>query len=369
MIPAEPSLFAQTSATGILRGAVSAWPRDGGDDQLSQAAAYARQLIADDRAQSSRDKYAGCWAQFVRWLAEDPRTAIKAELPAEPAIVGLYIGSLRARKLSKSSILVHVAAIGYAHELVGLQSPWLTAHPSAAELKREIRGLRRQDDGDSKMRLAIERERATEILSLLHAATTITELRDRAIFCVAWLTALRRSNIAILRRRDVQIATDPIDGRRYLDVFVRRSKTDQLGRGRHIVVTELPGQHPLCAVRAVEALLAAGSFADDDPLFQSVTFQRRAADQRLTGRQIDPSDVARIVKRLLKRAGIDPTFYAAHSLRRGFATTMQNAGIPDAIAMEHGGWKSKDTYYRYNRVDKARHNAVRDLFTPPANES
>ena len=41
---------------------------------------------------------------------------------------------------------------------------------------------------------------------------------------------------------------------------------------------------------------------------------------------------------------------------------MQNAGVPDGVAMEHGGWKSKDTYYRYNRVDKARKNAIRDLF-------
>ena len=128
------------------------------------------------------------------------------------------------------------------------------------------------------------------------------------------------------------------------------------------MVTELPDQHPLCAVRALEALFAMTNIPDGHPLFQSVSFQRRAEDQQLTGRPIDPSDVARIIKRMLKRAGIDPTLYAAHSLRRGFATTMQNAGIPDAIAMEHGGWKSKDTYYRYNRLEKAPHNAVRDLF-------
>ena len=68
------------------------------------------------------------------------------------------------------------------------------------------------------------------------------------------------------------------------------------------------------------------------------------------------------MKRLLERAGEDPAGYSPHSLRHGFATSMQNAGVPDALGLEMGGWKDKATYHGYNRVDKARRNAVRDLF-------
>lgn len=141
-------------------------------------------------------------------------------------------------------------------------------------------------------------------------------------------------------------------------MFVRRSKTDQEGRGRHLVIADLPGTHPLCAIRALEAWFAVAPIEPDAPLFQSISFTRRESDRVLTGKAIHPGDVARAVKRNLTRAGIDPAMYAAHSLRRGFATTMQNAGVKDVVAMEHGVWKSKDSYYRYNRVDKARQNAI-----------
>ena len=215
---------------------------------------------------------------------------------------------------------------------------------------------------DRQPRRAIERENATEILATLGTPTALADIRDHAIFSIGWLTALRRSNIGALRRRDVAIRTDRLDGRRYLDVFVRRSKTDQEGHGRNIVVSELPGQHPLCAVRALERWLAALELAPDAPIFQSFTLARRHEDRHLTGNAIRGADISRVIKRMLARAGIDPTEYAAHSLRRGFATTMQNAGVPDAIGMDHGGWRDKATYHRYNRVDKARRNAIRDLF-------
>lgn len=356
-LPVAPSLLSPSLSTGELRGAVSAWPQQGGTDALERAMAQARRLGGNDRSTGSRDKYARCWAQFVHWVGSDERLRAHDEVPAMPAVVGLYIGSLRERKLTKATILVHLAAIGYAHEMVGFPPPW----EQSAQLKSQIRGLRREDDGDRQARAAIEREMATEVLLSLPEPKSLKEIRDRFIFCLGWTTALRRSNIAALRRRDVVLQFDPLHQRRYLDVSVRRSKTDQEGHGRHVVVTELPGTHPLCAVRALDRWLAITSLEPDDPLIQSVTLAREK-DQRLTGKPVDPKDVARAVKRILEQAGIDATTYAAHSLRRGFATTMQNAGVPDGVAMEHGGWKSKDTYYRYNRVDKARKNAIRDLF-------
>ena len=356
-LPVAPSLLSPHDDTTVLRGAVSAWPQTGGSDPLGRAAAQARRLGANDRSGSSREKYARCWAQFVHWIGADDRLRSYDEVPALPAIVGLYIGSLRERKLTKATILVHLAAIGYAHEMAGHSPPW----EQSAQLKSQIRGLRREDDGDRQERGAIEREMATEVLLALPEPTSLKDIRDHFIFCLGWTTALRRSNITALRRRDIRIEYDTLHQRRYLDVLIRRSKTDQEGQGRHVVVTELPGKHPLCAVRALERWLSVTDLEPDVPLVQSVTLAREI-NQRLTGNALDPKDIARAVKRLLEHAGLDATKYAAHSLRRGFATTMQNAGVPDGVAMEHGGWKSKDTYYRYNRVDKARKNAIRDLF-------
>jgi integrase len=365
---AAPLGFGEADPTA-LRGAVSAWPRDGGDDALGQALAHARRLMANDRAESTRDKYVRSWASFVRWVAET--MPAQYSLPAHPAVVGLYVGALRSQGRAKKTILVHLAAIAYAHELVGAAAPW----SRSVDLKREIRGVRRESRGeDEQQGKAIERERAAEILSRVHP-TTALEYRDYALFCVGWLTALRRSNLAALRVRDVTIRRDDVDQRRYLDVFVRRSKTDQEAKGRGVTVPELnpplreldedgrARAHPLCAVRAVEKWLELAVLDDqplgevrDAPLFPS--FQHG----KVTGRQLSGEDVRRIVKALLERAQEDSTLYSPHSLRRGFATSMQNGNVPDALGMEQGGWKDKATYHGYNRVDKARRNAVRDLF-------
>jgi hypothetical protein len=45
-------------------------------------------------------------------------------------------------------------------------------------------------------------------------------------------------------------------------------------------------------------------------------------------------DVARIVKKLAKRAGLDPAKYVGHSLRAGHATTAAIAGC-HTITLEH----------------------------------
>jgi len=349
--------------TATLRGAVSAWPRDGGDDPRARAIAQARRLMANDRAESSRDKYARCWAAFVRFVAE--REPNHVALPAHPALVGLYAGAMTDRGCSKKTILVHLAAITYAHDLTGSPAP----STRSADLKRQIRGIRREDESDRPQRAAIERERAAEILGILGQPTKPIEVRDYAMFCLGWLTALRRSNIAALRIRDVNLRRDSLDGRRYLDILIRKSKTDQEAKGRNIAIPELPGAHPLCAVRAIERWLDVATLGDnllrDDanaPLFPSFSLSRSESGREITGRFIAGEDVRRILRRLLARAGVNPDTYSPHSLRHGFATTMQDAGIPDAVAMEMGGWKDRATYHGYNRVDKARRNAVRDLF-------
>ncbi len=206
-------------------------------------------------------------------------------VPAHPTIVALYVGSLRDRKLTKATILVHLAAIAYAHELLGFAAPW----HSSPELKSEMRGLRRADDDDRQSREAIEQEFATELLLRLPPPRTLTQLRDHAVFCLGWLSALRRSDMAALRRRDVVFLRDSKDQTRYLELFVRRSKTDQEGRGRHLVITELPGTLPLCAIRALEAWLAVAPLAPDDRSFRLLA---SGAGRRIVVSRAKPSSLA-----------------------------------------------------------------------------
>jgi site-specific recombinase XerD len=362
-VPAIPLSFAEQGAAlipgaaGIHCVLASVYETD----EIAEAAMWARRLVDADRAPSTVEKYMRDWAQFVSWLGrvfpqQDP-------CPAHPASVGLYIGALRASNKSKWTILGRIAAIAYVHKVARYPSPM-----DHDDLEREIRGLRRESAGDDdrQARPAIEREMATEMISALPSLDVndrswkaLRDLRDRAIFALGWLSAMRRSNIVLLRRRDVRVGRDDLRHRRYLHVWIARSKTDQEGRGRDCILNELPPAEPLCAVRAVSAwLTATDHLPPDAPLFPSFIRNGRG----LTDRAISGRDVTLVVKRLAKLAGFRPDALAAHGMRRGFATSAISKGVRRATVKEHVGWKTYVMLDRYTVVDKSRDNAVSDLF-------
>ncbi len=352
---------AATAHAPFAQGAYAPWPQyGGGGDAQSAAFAEARRLMEESRAESTRRRYCKDWAMYVGWVAgtypEYPA------LPAHPALIGLYIGTLRTHGLAKQTILGRLAAIAYAHELAAEPSPLKTG-----DLYRQIRGLRRQVEKPRQKREALVREEATAMLVRWSSASSLGEIRDRAIFTLAWCSALRRSNIAALQVDDVRILTDALDGQRYLEIFVQKSKTDQEGRGRRVIVTELPDAHPLCAVRAVEAWLLA-SFATSGPLFRTFALDPNPKTRKLTANGIDGRDVARAVKRIAVSAGVDEAKFAAHSLRRGFVTSADAAGVRRALIREQGGWKDDRMISVYTKVDGVRDNAVREMFRRPASD-
>jgi len=59
--------------------------------------------------------------------------------------------------------------------------------------------------------------------------------------------------------------------------------------------------------------------------------------------------VARIVKKLTERAGLDASKYAGHSLRAGHATTATIAGASERSIMNQTGHRSVQMVRRYIR--------------------
>ena len=344
-------------------GAVSSWPRyaPGTGDETDAAVAEARRLIEAERAPRTLAQYAADWRLFVAWMTE--RYQNYDCLPAPPAVIGLYIGHLRTRRLAKQTILVRLAAIQYAHELAGLTSPL-----KDALLRREIRGLRRQQERPRQAREALLREDASRSLGASASASASAEtkhelrdLRDRAIVSLAWCSALRRSNIAAIQFTDIRFRSDDIDGTRYLEIFVPKSKTDQEAIGRHVIVTELPGDDPLCAYRAVRAWLDASGIKEG-ALFRSFSLNRNPEQRRLSANAITGQDVARAVKRIVGMGGLDPSKFAAHSTRRGFVTSADQAGVRRSLIREQGGWKDDRMISTYTRLENVRDNALREMF-------
>jgi integrase len=161
-------------------------------------------------------------------------------------------------------------------------------------------------------------------------------LRDRALILLGFAGAFRRSELTGL---DV---TDCSFGKDGLTITLRRSKTDQEAVGRKIGIPY--GSNPeTCPVRVLQSWLETVGMASG-PVFRPINRHGKVRQSRLA-----PADVARIVKKLALRAGLDPAKYAGHSLRAGHATAAAVAGASERSIMNQTGHRSVQMVRRYIR--------------------
>ena len=161
-------------------------------------------------------------------------------------------------------------------------------------------------------------------------------LRDRALILLGFAGAFRRSELVALDVADLAFNRDG------LTVTLRRSKTDQEGQGRKVGIPY--GSNPdTCPVRVLQAWLETAGLAEG-PVFRSMNRHGPCTTGRLA-----PADVARVVKKLAERAGLDAARYAGHSLRAGHATSAAIAGASERSIMNQTGHRSVQMVRRYIR--------------------
>jgi integrase len=133
-----------------------------------------------------------------------------------------------------------------------------------------------------------------------------------------------------------------------LKVTIRRSKTDQEGEGR-IVAVPCGSDPATCPVRSLRRWLDVAGIAEG-AVFRAVnrggalTTRRHNGDGRLSAR-----DVARVVKRAARAAGLDAKKLGGHSLRAGLATAAAKSGKSERAIMAQTGHRSPMMVRRYIR--------------------
>lgn len=274
--------------------------------------------------------YRSAWRRFAAWcdsLGRDP-------LAADARIVMMYAVRCADDGLAFSSLQVHLAAIRTALRLADRSINW-----DDRELRQVLSGIARTH-GTRARRQA--RPATPALLRPMLAALPPTirddgqtdplAIRNRAMLLLGFAAALRRSELVGLQLGDVVLV--PGRGMRLL---VRRSKTDQQGRGQDIAVCANPADEPFCPAAALDLWLqhrrAAGDIGGvvsdaERPLFCAVS-----KDGRLTGAALSDKAVVRLVKQAAAAAGLDPNGFSGHSLRAGLATAAgeAGAGLPELM--------------------------------------
>ncbi len=283
-----------------------------------------REFIRASKADSTLRGYQSDWKDFCGWCQAHGVCA----LPAMPETVASYIAECTAR-LKVGSIQRRLNAITEAHKAIGHESP-----THSAIVMNTMKGIRRMlGTAPAQKAPAL----TDDIRAMVDAADAgLIGLRDRALILLGFAGAFRRSELVSL---DVG---DCVFGRDGLTVLLRRSKTDQDANGRKIGIPY--GSNPeTCPVRVLQEWLTASAISAG-AVFRPLNRHSQIQTARLT-----PGQVARIVKKLAERAGLDPEKYAGHSLRAGHATSAAVAGASERSIMNQTGHRSVQMVRRYIR--------------------
>lgn len=290
---------------------------------ISLGDTYARQALS----KASLRAYRADWTHFLDWCGERGLSG----LPATVETVCDYLASM-AETHARATIERRLVTIAQAHKLAN--QPWVPGHP---RIRATLRGMFRLHGRPPVKAAAIELDEVRKILAALPASTV--GLRDRAILLLAFAGALRRSEIARLRRTDIAI------GREGLRVLLTRSKSDQTGEGQVIGIPR--GQNrQTCPVEALIRWLRAAPT-------EGAIFRGIRADGTVLDAPLHPNSVGEIIKTRAAQAGLRPESAAeritAHGLRVGCITALYKSGISDEAIMGHSRHRDLKTMRGYVR--------------------
>ena len=270
---------------------------------------------------------------YAMWCAEEGKRA----LPAAPETVAAFVEAM-AEVRAPASVRRYVASIAMAHRAVG-SGATVASPPVKLALKRmhHSNGRRQLQAHGLTWPLRVR---------LLEAAgERLIDDRNRALVAVAYDAMLRRSELISLQVSDL---LEEIGGHGTL--LVRRSKTDTEGQGEIVWV----GPDTLRLVRRWRK--RAG--IEEGYLFRSLDKGGTVLGA------LPPGQVARIFKRMARKAGLPPSVVrslSGHSARVGAAQDMIAAGMELPAILQAGRWKSTAMVNRYGERLLANRSAAAKL--------
>lgn len=286
-----------------------------------------RRLINNSLSEGTKRAYRSDLAHYEGTGRSIPSTSeIVAEYLAECAVTCLV-----------ATIQRRLAAIAKAHAATGADDP-----TKNEVVRATMRGIRRTLGTAQREARPILKDDLFQMLEQM--GDSPKDVRDKALLLIGFAGAFRRSELVGLDVADIEHV------RQGLVVLLRRSKTDQEGRGRTIGVPF--GRTRWCPVKHLTEWLDYAGI-EDGPIFRSLNRHGHIANQRLSGEA-----VSAIVKHRAEAASFDPNAYSGHSLRAGLATSAVIAGVSTLSIRRTTGHASDVMLARYVRVG--------DLFTDNA---
>lgn len=307
------------------RPAVSGFP-------ITDAEHVAASLAAANSPNTIR-AYLGAWKRWDDWASRHGLQTV----PAAPEDVAAYITERAESGAAPATVRMDCAGIAAAHRAIGADDP-IRREPIRQAMRSIVRANRGKGRGQVQ---GVDWASADQAAALAEDDGSVAGLRDGALIRIGSDALLRVSELAALTVADVEVQPNGSG-----TVTIRRSKTDQEGRGH---VRFLGAQ----TVAAIQRYQQAAGIADGSLL-------RRVRQGGAVGGRLGVRSIRRIITRRAAGAGIDGRV-SGHSLRVGAAQSLVAAGGTLVELQQAGDWKSARMPAHYARHQLAAHGAVARL--------
>ncbi|XP_048259505.1 uncharacterized protein LOC125384429 [Haliotis rufescens] len=244
-----------------------------------------------------------------------------------------------------TTIRSYLAAVRFAYLRHGIENPWSVCN--TLRLETIMKAIQRIQSVPAAERLPITIHVLRNLCFQLDKRlfNHYTNMLLQAVFSLAFYAFLRCDEFTCAKYvYQKHLSMNSITfNEEYtcFDLFLKQSKTDQLGKGVTITVHAVPG--PTCPVQAMKNYVNLRNQSQaraSDPLFLTDC-----------GIPLHRDYFIHKLHQTLAAAGYDYKKFNGHSFRIGAATSAAAAHVPDHMIKALGRWKS-DCYARYIRVDK-----------------
>ena len=331
---------------------------------------YTNSFTEKDMESSSIDAYLSDWEDFCIWCRENNRLFI----PANPHDVADYLEdrarnswvgiSGKGRQLKEkaplkwNSLERRLTAIVKIHQYNGHE-----VNRKDPAIKRTLGGIRKELSKEQPHRI-IEDRKAPVLMEDLRKMIeslpdTLSGKRDRALLLIGFTCALRRSELANIRREHLKLVKEGYE------LLLPWSKT-----GKREPLIPYGSNFSTCPVRSLQEWMREAAI-EEGPVFRAINKHGHIQSSALSSKAVAiiitrNGHIKRIIREKEEKRILDNTIevpdFGGHSLRAGFVTQAHLNGVPEHAIMAQTGHKKSDTIKKYIReTDKWKNNAAMRL--------
>jgi site-specific recombinase XerD len=283
-----------------------------------------KDYIKRSKSENTRKAYRTDWKDFDGWC----KTKGLNSLPAMPVTIASYLIYLS--KTHKAATLERkLISIRQAHSMAGKP-----LDKNDCCVRDTLKGIKNTIGTSQTMKAPIITEDLRSMVQFCD--DDLRGKRDRALFLIGFAGAFRRSELVSLKREDLNF------NKNGLEITLRRSKTDQEGKGQIVPIPY--GSNPdTCPVRSLK------SWLEESNIVSGYIFRGVDKHGNINSNGLTPTAVGLIIK---KNGHINDRKeeYGGHSLRAGFCTQAAINNVSVHSSMRQARQKKVETHQKYIRI-------------------